>query len=246
LRPYGDVPTPEDPREPVSPHVHGSPPPWQPGTRPDSATPESSGQVPRGEVTAALGAIIGGALVTLAVLFGRGGAPDEAMVPHVDAAGIMPSKAHVVPSAPGRWSNGSHSRWKSDRPKDLVLELPADNKVPVWMKSVRPMLVVRCMNKSTEVFVFTESAAQIETQDENHAVQIGFDGEPPSTERWPDSVEHDALFAPNGQAFARRLLNARTMNFAFSPHNAQPVQARFNVSGLRPLIEPAAKRCGWQ
>jgi hypothetical protein len=201
--------------------------------------------VPRGEVTAALAAVIGGALVTLAVLFGRGGAPPDTAA-RVAAAGVIPTTSHVVPAAPGRWSNGSHSRWKSDRPKDLVLELPADNKVSVWMRSVRPMLVVRCMKRSTEVFVFTESAARIETQDENHTVQISLDGAPASTERWPDSVEHDALFAPNGEAFARRLLSASTMSFGFSPHNAQPVEVRFNVSGLRPLIEPAAKQCGWK
>jgi hypothetical protein len=201
--------------------------------------------LPRGEVTAVLAAVIGGGLVTLALLFGRGGAPADTAAVRVEAAGVIPSRPGVVPSAPGRWSNGSHSRWKSDRPKDLVLELPADNKVAAWMKSVRPMLVVRCMKKSTEAFVFTESAARIETQDENHTVHVSFDGEPASTERWPDSVEHDALFAPNGEAFVRRLARAKTMSFGFSPHNAQPVQARFNVSGLDALIEPAAKQCGW-
>ena len=201
--------------------------------------------LPRGEVTAVLAAVIGGGLVTLALLFGRGQDPADGSAIRVDAAGIVPSAAAAAPSAPGRWSNGSNSRWKSDRPRDVVLELPADNKVSVWMKHVRPMLVVRCMNRSTEAFVFTESAAAIETQDENHTVQIGFDGEPATTERWPDSVEHDALFAPDGEAFARRVAGAKTMTFAFKPHNALPVEATFNVSGFEPLIAPAAKQCGW-
>jgi hypothetical protein len=131
-------------------------------------------------------------------------------------------------------------------PKNVVLELPAENKVPVWLKHARPMLVVRCMGKSTEVFVFTDSAAAIEPQDEDHTVHVGFDKDPASTERWPDSIEHDALFAPDGEAFARRLARAQTMRFSFSPHNALPVEAHFNVSGFGELIEPVATRCGWK
>jgi hypothetical protein len=40
------------------------------------------------------------------------------------------------------------------------------------------------------------------------------------------------------------LLNANSMRFGFTPHNAAPVTAHFQVSGLRNLVEPAAKGCG--
>ena len=112
------------------------------------------------------------------------------------------------------------------------------------MKRVRPTLVVRCMDKRTDVFVYTDSAARIEEQDENHTVRVAFDDGAGTHERWPDSVEHDALFAPDGQAMARRLLGARQMRFTFSPHNAAPVTATFDVSGLGELLSPIAKRCG--
>jgi hypothetical protein len=64
------------------------------------------------------------------------------------------------------------------------------------MNYVRPLLVVRCMKK-TEAFVYTGSALRIEPNTEDHTVSFRFDDEPARTERWPDSAEHDALFAPD-------------------------------------------------
>lgn len=246
----GGVSTPETPRDahdPSVPRAHADtgasePPPTQ---LVPVQPPPPKAKAPRGEVTAALAAVIGGGLVGLALLFGSADAPPDSAGADVQAAGVVPAASPALPRAPGRWSNGSDSRWKSARARDLVLELPADNRVAVWMKHVRPMLVVRCMNRSPEVFVFTETAAKIETQDENHTVHISFDGQPAAAERWPDSVEHDALFAPDGEAFLRKLVAAKTLSFGFSPHNAMPVEVRFNVSGLDALIQPAAKQCGW-
>ena len=42
----------------------------------------------------------------------------------------------------------------------------------------------------------------------------------------------------------RRLVTARQMRFSFSPHNAAPVTATFEVAGLGELLTPIAKRCG--
>lgn len=239
---------PTDDQDPVVPPAHADaalPPSPDAEARSAEAASLSKPRAPRGEVTAALAAVIGGGLVGIALLFGGadGTSEDEQVV--VQAASVVPSSAPATTDVAGRWSNGSHSRWKSARRKDLVLELPADNRIGVWMKHVRPMLVVRCMNRTPEVFVFTETAAKIEPQDENHSVRVAFDDEPASVERWPDSVEHDALFAPDADAFLRRLMRARTLTFGFSPHNATPAEVRFNVSGLDALIQPAAKQCGW-
>jgi hypothetical protein len=120
----------------------------------------------------------------------------------------------------------------SNHRKSAAFEVEADRPVGVWMKKVTPLLVVRCLDKRTDVFVFTDSAARIEPQDDNHTVQIALDGGPRLEQRWPDSVEHDALFAPDGAALARQLVNAETLTFSFSPHNAEPVTATFNVRGL--------------
>jgi hypothetical protein len=217
---------------------------------PKVASPSGAAQQPPAgtllnrELTAAAAAVIGGCLLIATFLIDRNAPPTDA-----SAAGVSVARQAAPPvMAPTRtkWSNGTHSRWRTANPKNAVFELPSVNKVPVWLKHVRPMLVVRCLPKSTEAFVFIESAAAIEAQDEDHTVRIAFDDEPAFVERWPDSVEHDALFAPDGEAFIRRLARARTMRFAFTPHNALAAEAHFEVAGFALLMEPVAKQCGWQ
>ena len=96
------------------------------------------------------------------------------------------------------WSNANQARWVSNHPKSVAFELAADHDVPVWMRRVQPLLVVRCLAHKADVFVFTDSPARIEPEDENHTVRVAFDDETGTTERWMDSEEHDALFAPDG------------------------------------------------
>ena len=83
--------------------------------------------------------------------------------------------------------------------------------------------MVRCLAHKADAFVFTDSPARIEPEDENHTVRVAFDDEPDATQRWMDSEEHDALFAPDGAAFARRLAQSAHLRFGFTPHNAPPV-----------------------
>ena len=106
--------------------------------------------------------------------------------------------------------------------------------------------LVRCDAGKVQAFVFTASAIQMEAQDENHTVHVSFDGEPESTERWADSDDHDALFAPDGAAFAQRLSTAQTLQVSYTPHNASRATAQFQVAGLADAIHPAAKHCGWK
>ena len=108
------------------------------------------------------------------------------------------------------------------------------------------MLVVRCENGHAEAFVFTQSAARMETQDGNHTVRVAFDAGAGVTERWPDSDDHDALFAPDGTAFARQFAQSHSLRFGFEPHNAPPATANFEVSGISELLRGSAKQCGWK
>jgi hypothetical protein len=198
-------------------------------------------------ILAIAAAVAGGGLVTLLVMSSRPAAREEGPAASVaSSAAAVAAKANpAIPGAPMPvWSTRNQSRWISNRRKSAAFELESNQPVAVWMKQVRPTLVVRCIDKRTDVFVYTDSAARIEQQDENHTVRVAFDDETGTHERWPDSVEHDALFAPDGQAMAKRLLAARQMRFTFSPHNAAPVTATFEVAGLRELLAPIAARCG--
>ena len=150
----------------------------------------------------------------------------------------------VDPDAP-RWSRVTDGRWVGTRGQTAAFEVSATGRVHVWTRDVTPVLVVRCEKGNAEAFVFTQSAAQMEPQDGDHTVQIAFDGSKPASQRWPDSAEHDALFARNSLEFTRQLTQARTLQFGFTPHNAGPVIATFVLDGLEPLLASSARQCGW-
>lgn len=182
-------------------------------------------------------------VLTLALLMSR--AVVSPASAHVPAPSSSPAPdTDVSGSAGAKWSSENRARWVGNDRKATAFELPGRNRVAIWTRQVRPMLVVRCVRGEIDAFVFTETAAQIEPQTEDHTVRFAFDDEPETAERWADSVDHDGLFAPDGGLFARRLMLARTLRFGFTPHNMSPVVVHFDVAGLRELVEPAAKECG--
>lgn len=197
---------------------------------------------------AAVGAATVGAVVTIAIL---GEKPASSSAARDGAAPMVSPQtppARVRAHAPlvfPRWSQAHEDRWISNHPRSVAYEIDANRPVAVWMRRVRPMLVVRCLSKTTDIFVFTDTAARIEPRDDNHTVRIGFDDEADVTERWPDSADHDALFAPDGLVLAQRLARARSMRFAFTPHNADTVVAEFNVTGFDAVASTMSKTCGW-
>ncbi len=201
----------------------------------------------RREALTFFSAAISIAVITLALLMARGvrSTPSAAST---DPAAVRPPGAPAAPASDPspvfHWSSEHQSQWLGNRRHSAAFELPADNTVSIWLGRVRPILVVRCADKKTEAFVFTGSAIKIEPRTEDHGVTFGFDDGAQASERWPDSAEHDALFAPDGAGFADRLTHARTFTFGYTPHNAMPVVARFHVSGLGPLMEPFARECG--
>jgi len=136
----------------------------------------------------------------------------------------------------------ANAEWLLNTKRGVAFELASNNRVSIWQGVAQPMLVVRCDAGRVQTFVYTASAIQMEAVDENHTVRLSFDGEPEASERWEDSAEHDALFAPNGLAFAERVSAARTLRFSYTPHNAARVTAEFPTSGLGELLG-AAKQC---
>jgi len=206
--------------------------------------PRPPGLSPR-EVLAAAVAIMAAGVLTFALLMTRGAGETAAAAADpaesVSAAAPVPSSPHAFTRS---WSTANVDRWVANG-RTFAIELSSENRVAIWQRHVTPVLVVRCRANRLEAFVFTDSPAKIEPKTDDHTVRVAFDGESGSAERWPDSADHDALFAPDGAAFVTRLANARALAFGFTPHNAAPVVAHFNVAGLRPRLE-ASRECGWK
>ncbi len=172
-------------------------------------------------------------------------------VPTPSATSPEESSAAAGSPAPGIPATSTAPKWtgglRRSRGRNLaVYELEAGNEVAVWGKVVRPLLTVRCVAGTTEVFVFTQSAAALEGNDGRHTVRIGYDRRPDATERWLASADYDALFAEDGVAAARRIAAARTMRFSFTPFNGAPVLARFDVAGFDAIASRLAQTCRWK
>jgi hypothetical protein len=210
-------------------------------------TPASAGwRLPH---VAAIGtAVLLGGIVAVSLLSTRSAAREENAASGTrvarPVAPLASSRApRATPTIAHVWSNANQARWVSNHPRSVAFELPADHDVPVWMRRVHPLLVVRCLSHKADAFVFIDSPARIEPEDENHTVHVAFDDGTESTERWLDSEEHDALFAPDGAAFAHRLARARTMRFNFTPQNAPAATVQFTTKGFDVLIDDVAAQC---
>jgi Type VI secretion system VasI, EvfG, VC_A0118 len=155
--------------------------------------------------------------------------------------------APVVESAPApTWVGNRQATWANDGSKTVSFELKASNDVTVWMARVRPLLVVRCLYRTTEVFVAIKSSASIEGQAGSHTVRLQVDDAPELVQHWTDSVTGQELFAPGGVDLVRRLASAERLRFSFTPYNAKPVTAEFSVQGFENMAALVGSTCGWK
>ena len=152
--------------------------------------------------------------------------------------------ADVPATANETWTADNRAFWLPNR-RGAAFQLPAENKVHTFFGPTQPILVIRCVSRTMEAFVYMKSPSRIEGT-EGKTVMVGIDREPSQTEHWSDSDDRVALFAPDGAAFARRLLHAETLHFGYTPANAGDVVAEFHVAGLDKIIAPAARECGWK
>ena len=144
-----------------------------------------------------------------------------------------------------KWTLTRQSASSSGRARTVEFELPAENEIGVWMKRVRPALVVRCLDRQTDVFVVTDSAMRIESTPDRRTVRVGVDDAPDVVEHWIESKDQRELFAPDAIAMTRTIGGARTLRFGFTPFNAPAVVVEFDVRGFVHPLESVAKACGW-
>jgi len=168
----------------------------------------------------------------------------NAAAPAVAAAPVaVESKVPQDSPATQKWMSSRNPR-KAGFGANVVFELAADGDVEVWRKRVRPVLTVRCASRATEVFVVTDAPAAIEDNSNRHTIKMSFDGRDPIEQKWEHSIDHDALFAPDGRAMIRRIAGAKELSFTFAPFNAPPATVSFSVEGLSAQHKAAVRMCG--
>lgn len=173
--------------------------------------------------------------------------PAAASTPAAAAAAVpAPPVATAAPESPGpapKWVLTPQPKWATDKYRTITYELEAENDVSVWMKRVRPTLAVRCLARTTEVFVVTDTASSFEDLADRHTVHLGFDDQAPVIEQWSDSADHRELFSPDGASLARQIAEAKRLSFSFTPFNASPVKVEFDVRGFAGPLQSISKMC---
>ena len=163
-----------------------------------------------------------------------------AAAPRNAVAPVRESASTVAP----KWKRTQQSRWSTEGSATMGFEVGAERDVAVFMDRVRPTLSVRCVSHETEVFVVLHSAASIESAGDTHTVKISLDGEPDIEQQWQDSIDKQALFAPDGKALAARMAASRRLRFSFKPFNAPAATVEFDVHGLDEPLSAMSKTCG--
>src|SRR5262249_29583602 len=135
---------------------------------------------------------------------------------------------------------------KMDDSKTVVFRLDAEESVKGWLESHVPTLILRCKEKSTDAYMVTGMAASVESGGDAHTVQVRFDDKPVDEQRWHDSTDDKALFAPNPVSFIKKVSTAKRLRIGFTPFNASPVIAEFDVTGFGSHMSELSETCHWK
>jgi hypothetical protein len=190
--------------------------------------------------------IFGGLGIILLLLWGLG-----RIVSHSShAAGAGDGAASVSQTIPQDNWTVKEEVSPMDSSKTVVLTLSAENTIHGPIGDRRPSLIIRCKEGKTDAYVVTGMAASVEEDSEggpseDHQVRLRFDDNPPATDRWSESTSHSGLFASDAVAFSKQLAGAQKFTFEFTPFDANPAVAQFDLKGLSSHLPKVAEVCGW-
>ena len=140
------------------------------------------------------------------------------------------------------------SNSEMDDSKTVSLILDANNYIDAYYnKSEKPTLIIRCKENKTEIYIRTNVSANPELGLYNEfTVRIRLDKNKPFKQRWGESTNGEALFAPRAIALAKKINKSKKMLFEFTPYNSNSQLAEFDVRGLEPYLKELADTCNWK
>lgn len=152
----------------------------------------------------------------------------------------------VLADDSGKWQvSRDHSQM--DDSKRVVLVLPADNTISGYLKTYQPLLVIRCQENKTDLYVDIGVSPNPELGLYNqHTIRLRLDEGKPFKERWSQATSGDALFAPQPIGLARKMVKGERMLFEFVPYNSNAQIAEFDIRGLKPYLAELSETCNWK
>lgn len=150
-------------------------------------------------------------------------------------------------SEKGKWSGGFAGFSAMDDSQSVVYRLDAEDSIAGWLKRHRPTLVLRCMERKTEVYIETGmSAAVVYGNTDKARVRVRFDQSAPTSELWGESTDNEAIFAPSPIQFVRMVHKSNRLLVEFTPFNASPVFISFDLTGFGDdRLRRLSSTCEW-
>jgi len=145
----------------------------------------------------------------------------------------------------GKW-RVSKSKSQFDDSPTVVLALHAENTITGWLATSVPILIIRCQERNTEVYVATGMQPSVESGGTAlHTVRLRYGDEAAFAVPMSTSTDNKSLFFIDPINDIRHMWNVQSLLVGFTPFNANPVSIRFDVTGLPFAIQPLREACGW-
>lgn len=156
----------------------------------------------------------------------------------------------AVPSAPatgstpplgGKWVV-KESTSEMDSSAGYAVGLQAENEIEGWLKKTTPVLFVRCQEKKVDLFINVGMPADVELYGA-HTVRVRLDEAQPLKQNWGQSTDNEALFSRDAIPLAKKIAQAQTLRFEFTPFNGSPQVVTFDVRGFSEHLEKVLSTC---
>jgi hypothetical protein len=177
--------------------------------------------------------------------------PATSSSPQAQPAANQPAPAGRTSPAPpppvtDKWVRAETTSQMDDS-KGVVFQLEGESEIEGWLHRQRPSLVLRCHEGKAEAYMVTGMPASVESGEfHRHTVSVRFDENRTQSQMWGQSTDDKALFAPQPVSFIKGVAGAKRLRLQFTPFNASPVIAEFDVTGFGKYIGDIAKACRWK
>ncbi len=158
---------------------------------------------------------------------------------------LPPTQTNTPPPSKGKWQVTT-SKSEFDSSTTVLLSLDAENTVEGWLTITLPTLVLMCKERELNVYVNVGTQSDVEYGlYEKATVRVRFDQNQAFETVANESTTGEALFFRDPHQMIISMLKSNEMIFGFTPFNANPAVATFDLHGLKNVIEPLKQSCNW-
>jgi len=171
---------------------------------------------------------------------------------HDDFAALLPrlrpKLTQHTSGKPGKWKS-TKSTSSFDDSETVVLSLAAENQIQAWPGSTStPTLALRCKEGRFEAYIAAGMQGKLEFGQHGQDIGVSMRGryDQGETNRYLMSKSTDGrtFFFSNPNIEIVKMLVHSTLVLEFTPFNSNPVEMRFDLSGLSAVADNL-HTCGW-